>query len=188
MWLRLAAALTAALAGGTSRLDAATGPVAAKSLVICDSAAVEYTDLAQLRRAATSVVVLRPTGATRVRNVAMIPFTISTVAVRKRVAGRHPPPRFGLRQTGTIAVQDCETLVSRGSLYLAYLAPFRWRMHGPAVRGQYVAVGLFEHAGPKLPPDRAAVFRSVNGQQSLLPARISIAQARRSARPGDRRG
>ena len=92
MWLRLAAALTAALAGGTSRLDAATGPVAAKSLVICDSAAVEYTDLAQLRRAATSVVVLRPTGATRVRNVAMIPFTISTVAVRKRVAGRHTPP------------------------------------------------------------------------------------------------
>jgi hypothetical protein len=61
-------------------------------------------------------------------------------------------------------------------------------MRGPPVRGQYVAVGLFEHAGPKLPAERAVVFRRLDGGQPLLPARISIAEARHSARLGDRRG
>ena len=189
-WLRLAAALAGvsmiAAACGGSATDGATGRVAAatqqgatKQVVVFDPA-FSYKDLAQLRRNATSVVVFKPTGARRVRKIAGIPFTISAVAVRERVAGRRVPSTLTLRQTGAAGVQGCETSVSPNDVYLAYLAPFRWRRGGPAVRGQYVAVGLFEHAGSIMPSESAVAFSSLIREQPSLPAKISIAQARRS--------
>jgi hypothetical protein len=85
-----------------------------------------------------------------------------------------------LRQTGVVGVQGCDTVVPRAHVYLAFIAPFRWRPGGPAVRGQYGTVGLFVHAGTVLPADSAVSFASLNAQQPSLPAKISIAEARRS--------
>jgi hypothetical protein len=188
--LRLAAALAgvsviAAGCGGsaadgvTSRAAAARQRGATKQVVVCDPA-FSYKDLAQLRRNATSVVVFTATGASTVRKIADIPFTISAIAIRERVAGRGVPSTVTLRQTGAAGVQGCETLVSPNHVYLAYLAPFRLQPGRAAVRGQYVAVGLFEHAGSIMPSESAPSFSSLIRGQPSLPAEISIAQAGRS--------
>lgn len=165
--------------GATPRIAATTQPGASKQVVVCDPA-FSYRNLAQLRRHATSVLVFKPTVVRRVRKVAGVPFTISTVAVRVSVAGRRLPSTFGLRQTSAVGVPSCETLVSPKDVYLAYLAPFRWRSGVPAVRGQFVTVGLFRHAGSRVPSESAVSFASLNADQPSLPAKISIAQARRS--------
>jgi hypothetical protein len=183
--IALAAAVSVIAAGcgaGTQLGDASQAAApqdATKRVAVCDPA-FAYRNLAHLRRNATSVVVFMPTGATSVRQLAGIAFTTSIVAVRERVAGRHVGPLLSLRQTGAAGAPGCETLVSRNKVYLAYIAPFQWRRGGPAVRGQYVAVGLFEHPGSTMPRRSEAAFASLNPQQPSLPAKISIAQASQS--------
>jgi len=179
-------AIVAAGCGAGTTSDGATHGLAdaaqhgvTKRVVVCD-AAVSYTSLAGLRRTAPSVVVFRATGARTLRKIAGIPFTVSTVSVLKTVAGKHLSSIVKLRQTAAVGVQGCETLVSRGNVYLAYLAPFRLRPGGRAIGGQYVTVGLFVHGGSVVPRESAVAFSSLNAGQPSLPRRISIAQARRS--------
>jgi hypothetical protein len=153
---------------------------------IACSEVVSYRSLAELRKDATSVVVLHPTGATTVRRVSGLPFTVAKVRVIERIAGSAIPASFGLRQTGARGVvgdEGCTALVSGAEVYLAYLAPFRLRVAGPGIPGQYVVVGgtqgLFQHAGPSVPADDAPAFSSVAHRAgSRLPTRISIAAAR----------
>jgi hypothetical protein len=167
---------------GSSRRPLSSAPRPAQHIV-CDHA-VDYSTLAQLRRASSSVAVVRPTGRTVVRKVGGVPFTISTVGVVETVRGAPLPATLDVRQTGTAAttLDSCGALVSPGHVYIAYLSPFRLRHRGPVVRGQYSATGLFQHDGsavPRDPSDRS--FTDVSpGAGAALPGRISISLARRS--------
>jgi hypothetical protein len=160
-------------------------PVA--SVHVTCSAAVEYRSLAQLRRDATSVAVFAPTGANTVIRIAGVPFTLAKVRLVATVAGARLPATLRLRQLGArraTSVAGCGPLVAAGSVYLAYVAPFKLRAHSPGVPGQYVVVGgtqgLFAHQGHAPVGDRSArSFHRVD-PDSRLPQRISIARAARS--------
>ncbi len=160
-------------------------PVASEH-VAC-STAVDYRSLAQLHHDANAVAVLAPTGAQTVVRIAGVAFTTANVARLATVAGGRLPRTFRLRQLGAPGAargDGCGPLVAPGSVYLAYLVPFKLRSHGRGLPGQYVVVGgtqgLFKHEGPSPVDDRSAPsFRRVD-PESPLPARISIAEARRS--------
>jgi hypothetical protein len=151
------------------------------------SLAIGYVSLAQLRRDAAAVALLKPTGATTVTAIEHVPFTVATVNVLETVSGAPLPSTLGLRQTGAAGafVQGCPPLVSRSDVYIAYVAPFEFQRGGP-IAGQYVVVGggqgLFRHAGPAPPANESAesFMRVHPSASSSLPAQISISQARQS--------
>jgi hypothetical protein len=164
---------------GTQTADAQT-PGTDRAVIVCD-AAVSYPNLAAVRRAATTVVLIKPTGVRTIRSLGGVPFTVSTVAVLLHLSGERLRPLFGLRQTGGPRIElegACPPLVSERDLYLAFVTPFRLRADGPAVRGQYSAIALYRHAGPSVPEDSAPAFARLGDVP--LPDRISIAQARTS--------
>lgn len=184
--LLLVIALAVAGCGSASALN--TGKRASDpSHVSCTvDYAVEYTSLAGLRRAATAVVVLRPTGQATVRSIDSIPFTIARVKILTAVAGSPLPPTLGLREDGRAGdIGGCAPLVSGNNVYLAYLVPFRLRRNGPPTSRQYVSVGraqgLFRHVGSRSLADtsaRSLVRLAPAGNP--LPPRISILEANRS--------
>jgi hypothetical protein len=89
-WLTLAVALAA-----IAVLEAGCGSVRRSARLAADgtephiecSEAVRYTSLAQLRSAATVVATFRPTGATSVRRIAGVPFTLAGITVTRTLAG-----------------------------------------------------------------------------------------------------
>lgn len=179
----IAIALALAGCGGTSAVNA--GRRTSEHGTLTCALAAEYTSLAGLRRAASTVAVFRPTGQTTVGGTDSIPFTISQVKIVKTVAGRRLPLTLGLQQLGsTSVVSDCAPLVSKSDVYLAYLVPFRLRRTGPPVERQYVVVGaggLFRHAGGRSWADPSArSFLRMGAGATSLPSRISILEAQRS--------
>jgi hypothetical protein len=174
------------LSGCGAARSAATATSARSPVHIACSVAVAYRSLAQLRRAATAIAVLRPTGASRVIHVAGGPYTLATVTVLGTVSGRRLPATLQLRELGGpgVVLDGCFPEVSTGHTYLAYLVPFRRRRNGPGVPGQYFIVGpgLFELAGASstaLGP--AARFKRLGPDTgSRLPAQITVRQAARS--------
>jgi hypothetical protein len=148
--------------------------------------AVEYTSLAGLRRAATAVAVLRPTGQATVRSIDSIPITIAKVKILTAVAGSPLPATLGLREDGRPGdLGGCAPLVSGNNVYLAYLVAFRLRRNGPPINGQYVSVGgaqgLFRHVGSRSLSDTSArSFVRLAPAGIPLPPRISILEAKRS--------
>ena len=128
---------------------------------------------------------LRPTGAIHVETVAGIPFTVAPATVVRTVSGKRIGAALALRQLGDrTAVADCVSLVSPTNVYLAYLTPFRVRRGGPQIGRQYFVVGMegiFRHSGSTIPSSSARVFSRMSPTASgSIPARISIAEARRS--------
>jgi len=183
----------AAITAATSAIAVGCGPGAAAQRVrahaaspvghIACSQAVHYGSLAQLRRAATSIAMLRPTGVAAVRPVGGLPFTIATARVLKTLAGQPLLSGIQLRQMGSAKVspgEGCAPLVSRGHIYLAYLGPFQLRPKGPRVHDQYVVVGgpqgLFEGVGEAVPadPSTRSFTRVDPSSASTIPPRVSI--------------
>lgn len=171
---------------GSSRQAGGAAPGKSVRHIECDRA-VDYLTLGQLRRASTSVAVIRPTGRSVVRTIGGVPSTLSTVTVVEQLRGTRLPAMFVVRQTGVpgVILDGCQALVSKGHVYIAYLSRFRLRHGGPGVRGQYEAAGLYRHEGQTVSSDRSdRAFSDVTAEAAgspsggSLPARISIADAR----------
>jgi hypothetical protein len=148
--------------------------------------AFSYSTLGQLRRAATSVVVVQPTGAATQAKVGGVPWTISTVQVVRQVSGQKLPSAFGLRQLGSAATAQDSPVVAKGNLYLAYLQQFK-TLAG-RVAGQYVVIGglqgLYQSADPgagaAAANDSVKSFTRVSPDSAGLPRNISIQEAMQS--------
>jgi hypothetical protein len=171
-------ALVLAVGACGSRHDGGQGGAAAPA-----SIAVGYASLAQLRRDAASVALIRPTGAASVEWVHGVPFTVATVRVLETLSGTRPPDRIGLRQLGRAGDSVGGRLVSGDHVYLAFVRPFRWRRGGPPVGREYVVLGgeqgLYERPGGSAPADPTRrAFTRVDAAWPALPARISVADAR----------
>lgn len=156
---------------------------------VSPSLARGYRSLGELRHAARSVALVRPTSATTVTKIGVVPFTTRVVDVMETLAGEPLPHAIGLRQIGAAGAVGIITvggpLVSSGDIYIIYLQAFEF-IRGEAILGGYVAVGgvqgLFRHAGRTRPADDSDLGFEWTGPaaSSLLPARISIAQARQN--------
>jgi hypothetical protein len=152
------------------------------------SYAKTYSSLSELRRSATTVVLIRPTGRTKIVHIGKVPFTVATVEVVEQVAGVHVPHFFALRQLGSSSDNFSYSLVAAGKVYLAYIQHFT-TLKGP-VGNQYVIIGgsqgLFRSRLSNLQAIlsqhnvSARVFYAVGRVSRTLPSPISIAQARRS--------
>ena len=183
--LLIVIALAVASCGSASAVNAGKRASDHRRISCTVDYAVEYTSLVGLRRAATAVAVLRPTGATTVRSIDSIPFTIAKVKILRTVAGGPLPSTLGLREDGRAGDGGgCAPLVAANHIYLAYLVPFRLRRSAPP-SGQYVPVGgaqgLFRHVGRRSPSDTSArSFVRLAPDGIPLPPRISISQAKRS--------
>ncbi len=167
-------------------------PVASEH-VAC-STAVDYRSLAQLRHDANAVAVLAPTGAQTVVTIAGVAFTTANVARLATVAGGRLPRTFRLRQLGAPGAargDGCGPLVAPGSVYLAYLVPFKLRSHGRGLPGQYVVVGgtqgLFKHEGPSQVDDRSAPSFHAASIPSRRSRRASRSPRRAAARRAPQR-
>jgi hypothetical protein len=177
-------ALVVAGCGGVSAVNARKRASDPRHISCTVDYAVGYTSLAGMRRDATAVAVLRPTGQTTLRSIDSVPFTVAKVKILKMVAGRPLPSTLGLRELGRAGDGGgCAPLVSVNHVYLAYLAPFT--LHGPPISGQYTLVGgaqgLFRHVGgTPLSDTSARSFVRLAPDGIPLPPRISISEAKRS--------
>lgn len=184
----LSVAVALAVAGCGSASAVIAGERTSETGHIACSVAISYTSLAGLRRDASAVALLRPTGETTVRSIDSVPFTIAKVKILKTVAGGALPSTLGLRQLGRAGLtggDSCTPLVYENDVYLAYLVPYRLRRNGPPISGQYVSVGgaqgLFHHVGASSVWDTSArSFVRLDPDATSLPPRISILDAERS--------
>jgi hypothetical protein len=139
----------------------------------------EYASLAALRQDASSVGVLKPTGATTVQTVDGVPFTVATVTIVQTISGMKLPATLELRQTGN-GSDPTLPLVSDQNLYLAYLQPFQFQP-GVPVGDQYVVVGvlqgLFENVGGSPADAASASYSRVDPEATGLPPSVTTAQA-----------
>ncbi len=175
-----------ALAVGCGASATATRPISTGRGVEC-SFARSYSSLAQLRRQASSVAVITPTGDVNRHQVAGIPIDDATVRVLDVVSGPRLPPRIVLVDIADARIQgaaECAPAVAVGHTYLVYLARFRHRPGGPAQPGRYVVVGgpagAFAHRGtpPPRDPNQRSFTRSEADAAASMPQRVSIADAR----------
>lgn len=184
----LVGALGALASGcGAGRAAKQDGPIATRG-VAC-SFALSYSSLAQLRRHASSVAVIEPTGAVRHRRVAGLPMSDATVRVVERVSGARLPAWLVILDIADPQIQgdtECAPELTAGNAYLVYLTRARRRPGGPAQPGRYSAVGgpagAFTHRGTQPPSDPAerSFLRSDADAAASLPQRVSIADARSS--------
>lgn len=183
----LLTAIAPALAGCGGTSAASAGRATTTRQIAC-SIAVSYTSLAGLRRDASAIAILRPTGVTAVRSIDGVPFTIAKVRILRTIGGGALPSIVALRQLGRAGLTGeggCTPLVAKNSVYLDYLVPYRLSRSGPPVSDQYVSVGagqgLFRHVGRTSVWDvTARSFVRLDQDATSLPARISIAEAKRS--------
>lgn len=182
------ATLTIAGCGTAARSVVRDAPETGQQ-VAC-SFASEYKTLAQLRRDASSVAVVEPTGVVRTRVVSGIPMKDATVRVIEHVSGGRLPATFTLLDVADPRLegsQNCSPTISNGNAYLVYLTPFRLRRTGPPRgAGRFWVVGgpqgNYIHTGtpPPSDPQERSFLHQMSDVGRSLPPRISIADARRS--------
>lgn len=151
---------------------------------IACSVAVSYTSLAGLRRDATAVAVLRPTGKTTVRRIDSIPFTIAKVKILMTVAGGVLPSTLWLRQLGLTTETAARLWYPRTTC----TSPI-WRPTGSAETVRRSAVNTCrweEHKGSSAAPaaDQCGTSqcdRSSASTRTPLHSRVGLDPGRRTA-------
>ncbi len=176
-----------ALAAGCGAAGTATQDGPGTTRGVACSFAFSYSSLSQLRRHASAVAVIEPTGAVIKRSIAGTPIDDATVRVVERVSGGRLPATLvvvGVADPKLQGDTECAPDLTPGNAYLVYLARSRRRPGGPAEPGRYVVTGgpagSFTHRGIPSPTDpfERSFSRSESAAAASLPERVSIADAR----------